>query len=123
MRLTLGGSPTAHLSVKVHSDNLGALQLPGKTGHDVDGIGTTDTTGDHTETSGVGGVRVGTDHHQTGNSVVLEDDLVDNTRTGLPETDSVLLNRTLDTRQIKRIHVTRNSPWHKKWPRSRKPPC
>lgn len=74
----------------MHSDDLGALQLPRQTGHDVDGIGTTDTTGDHTQTSRVRGVRVGTDHHETGDGVVFEDDLVNNSRTWLPETDSVL---------------------------------
>lgn len=38
-------------------------------------------------------MRVGTDHQTTGESVVLEDDLVDDTRAGLPETDVVLGTR------------------------------
>lgn len=74
----------------MHSNDLGALQLPRDPGHDVDGVGTTDTTGDHTETSGVGSVRVGPDHHQTGDGVVFENDLVDNSRTWFPEPDAVL---------------------------------
>lgn len=86
----LGGSPSVHLSVQVDTDNLGALELPRNVGHNVDSVGTTDTTGDHTQTTGVGGMRVSTDHHQTGNGVVLQDDLVDNTGSRLPESDSVL---------------------------------
>lgn len=35
-------------------------------------------------------MRVGTDHQTTGESVVLQNDLVDDTGTGLPETDVVL---------------------------------
>jgi hypothetical protein len=103
----------------VNSDNLGALQLPRKTGHDIDGIGSTDTTSDHTETTGVRGVRIGTDHHQTWNGVVFEDDLVDNTRTGLPESDSVLDKAQRMAGQYTRVFgqshsSSASSPWHKK---------
>jgi hypothetical protein len=35
-------------------------------------------------------VRVGTDHHKTGGSVILEDNLVDDTGSCLPETNTVL---------------------------------
>jgi hypothetical protein len=51
---------------------------------------TADTDSSHTETTSVGGVRVGTDEESTGESVVLEDDLVNDTRAGLPETNVVL---------------------------------
>jgi hypothetical protein len=86
----LGGSPSAHLSVEVDTNDLGGLQLPRNTGHDVDSVGSSDTTGDHTETSSVRSVRVGSDHHETRESVVLEDDLVDDTGSRLPETNTVL---------------------------------
>jgi hypothetical protein len=48
------------------------------------------TDGSHAETTGVGSVRVSSDKKTTGESVVLEEDLVDDTRAGLPETDVVL---------------------------------
>ena len=87
---TLGCGPAGKTASKLNTDDLGGLKLPGETSHDIDGISSTDTNSGHTETTGVGGVRVGTDHETTGESVVLEDDLVNDTRAGLPETDVVL---------------------------------
>ena len=85
----LGRGPAVHLSVEVDTNDLGGLELPRDVGHDIDSVGSSNTTGDHTETSGVGGVRVGSDHHETWEGVVLEDDLVDDTGSWLPETDTV----------------------------------
>jgi hypothetical protein len=87
---TLRRSPAAKLTSKLDTNDLGGLKLPGKTSHDIDGVSSTDTNGGHTETTGVGSVRVGTDHKTTGESVVLEDDLVNDTGAGLPETEVVL---------------------------------
>ena len=86
----LGGGPARHLTSQADTDNLGGLQLPGETSHNVDSVSTTDTDGSHGETTSVGGVRVSTDHQTTGESVVLQDDLVNDTGTGLPETNVVL---------------------------------
>lgn len=86
----LGGSPAVKSTGELDTNDLGGLELPGEVGHDIDGIGTTDTNGGHTETGGVGGVGVSADEETTGESVVLEDDLVDDTRAGLPETNVVL---------------------------------
>ena len=88
--LTLRSSPARKLAGKVDTNDFGALQFPGKTSHDIDSIGTTNTTSDHAETACVGSVRVSTDHKTTGESVVLEDDLVNDTRTGSPEAHTVL---------------------------------
>ena len=88
--LTLGSSPARELASEVDTDDLGALQLPGKTSHNIDRISTTDTASNHAKTTSVRGVRVGTDHKTTGESVVLEDNLVDDTRARLPETETVL---------------------------------
>lgn len=87
---TLGCGPAGETASKLDTNDLGGLKLPGETSHDIDGVSSTDTNGGHTETTGVGSVRVGTDHKTTGESVVLEDDLVNDTRAGLPETDVVL---------------------------------
>lgn len=72
----LGRSPAVHLAVEVDTNDLGGLKLPGDVGHDVDSVGSTNTACNHTETTSVGRVRVGTDHHQTGDGVVFKDDLV-----------------------------------------------
>lgn len=86
----LGGGPAVKSTGELDTDDLGGLKLPGEVGHDIDGIGTTDTNGGHTETGSVGSVGVSADEETTGESVVLEDDLVDDTRAGLPETNVVL---------------------------------
>jgi len=87
---TFGSSPAREFTSESHTDDLGSLQFPRKTGHDVDGIGTTNTNGGHAEATGVGRVRVGTDEQSTWESVVLEDNLVDDTRSGPPEANVVL---------------------------------
>lgn len=86
----LRSGPAGHLTGKLDTNHLGSLQLPGKTSHDIDSIGTTDTNSSHSKTTSVGGVRVGTDHQTTRESVVLQDNLVNDTGTGLPETNIVL---------------------------------
>jgi hypothetical protein len=114
-KLTLGSGPAAHLAVKVNTDDLGALQLPRDTSHDVDGVGTTDTTSDHTETTGVGGVGVGTDHHETRHGVVLKNDLVDNTGSWLPETDTVLSqSEAIDSGQSTKSNSRKNKSTRRK---------
>ena len=90
---TLGGSPATNLARQVNLDNLGALQLPGDTRHDINRIRTTDTASDHAETAGVGGMRVGTDQETAGEGIVLEDNLVDDTGAWPPETEAVLRKR------------------------------
>lgn len=82
--------PARHLAGQTDTNDLGGLQLPGQTSHDIDSVSTTDTNGGHGQTTSVGSVRVGTDHQTTGESVVLQDDLVNDTGTGLPETNVVL---------------------------------
>lgn len=90
---TFGGSPAGQLAGELDTNDLGGLQFPRKTSHDVDGVSTTNTNGGHTKTSSIGSVRVGTDQEGTGESVVLEHDLVDDTRAGLPEANVVLCAR------------------------------
>lgn len=86
----LGGGPAGHLTSETDTNDLGGLQLPGETSHNVDGISTTDTDSGATETTSVGGVGVGTDDQSTGESVVLKNDLVNDTGAGAPETNVVL---------------------------------
>jgi hypothetical protein len=87
---TLRSSPARELTGKLDTNDLRSLQLPRKTSHDINSVGTTNTNSGHTETTGIGSVRVGTDEESTRESVVLKHDLVNDTRTGLPETNVVL---------------------------------
>jgi hypothetical protein len=75
-RPTLWCGPSRHLSIKVDTNDLGRLELPRDIGHNIDGIRTSNTTSNHTETTSVRSVRIGTDHHQSWSCVVLKDDLV-----------------------------------------------
>ena len=59
-------------------------------GHHVDGVRTAHADRDHAEAAGVRRVAVGADHHPAGERVLLEHDLVDDPRAGLPEADAVL---------------------------------
>lgn len=54
---------------------LRALEFPRDVGHDVDCVSTADTDAETSEAAAVGGVRVGTDDEEAGESVVFEDDL------------------------------------------------
>lgn len=85
----LGGSPTTDFSDEIDTNDLGALELPRKTSHDVNGVSTSDTAGNHTETTGVGCVGISADHETTGEGIVFEDDLMDDTRARFPEAEAV----------------------------------
>lgn len=90
VKLTLWRGPAIQFAGQLDTDDLGGLELPGQVGHNIDGVGTTNANSAHAETTSVGGVRISADEETTGEGVVLEQDLVDDTRAGLPETDVVL---------------------------------
>lgn len=90
VQLTLRSGPSGQLTSELDTNDLRSLKFPGETSHHIDGISTTDTNGSHTETTAVRSVRVGTDHQTTGESVILQNDLVDDTGARLPETNVVL---------------------------------
>jgi len=98
--------PAAKLALKTNTQDAGSLQLPRSIDQRIDSIGTADTDSNGTQTTGVRGVAVGTQHHQTGSGVVLQDALVDNTRTRGPELDAVALGRALQ--EVKHFTVTLN---------------
>lgn len=79
MVITLWSSPAANLAGQTNTNGLGALEFPRKVGHDINGISTSNTAGNHSETTSVGGVRVGTDHQTTWEGIVFENDLMDDT--------------------------------------------
>ena len=53
--------------------HLGTLELPGDVGHDVDGVGAADSDAESAESAAVRRVRVGADHQQARERVVLQD--------------------------------------------------
>jgi len=83
-------NPRVQLASDVNTDDLGSLKLERKASHNIDSISTTDTDSDHAHTTSVGGVTVSADHHTTRESVVLEDELVDDTRARAPVAHAVL---------------------------------
>lgn len=85
----LGSSPAADFTSKIDTNDLGALEFPRDSSHNVDGVSATDTASDHTETTRVGGMRVGADHEASRESVVFENDLMNDTRAGFPEAEAV----------------------------------
>ena len=87
---TLWSSPSANLPGKLDTDDLGAFKLPRNTSHDVNGVGTTNTTSNHTQTTSVWRMGVRSDHQSAGERIILEDDLMDDTRTGFPESHIIL---------------------------------
>ena len=82
--------PAAQFACQVHADQLREPHIPGKPGHDVDGIGTANPNGYHAQAAGIRGVGICTDHHPAGKGVILQHDLMDDATTRLPETGSVL---------------------------------
>lgn len=86
----LGTRPPLEGPRQLHPDHLGAFQLPRYVGHHVHGVSATYTDAETAQTASVGRVGVGADHQQTWKCVILEDDLVDDTGTRVPETDAVL---------------------------------
>src|SRR5882757_10119239 len=88
--ITLGSSPSTNLSSKFDTDDLRAFEFPWNTGHNINRIGTANTASDHTQTTSVGRVRVRSDHQTAGECIVLENNLMDDTRAGFPESHIVL---------------------------------
>jgi hypothetical protein len=90
--LTFRCGPAADLAREIYTNDFGTLEFPRNISHDVDGISTTDTTGDHAETSSVRCVRVGTDHESSRERIIFEDDLMNDTGARFPEPKTVLLD-------------------------------
>ena len=78
------------MTSEFHTNELWCFQLPGKVGHNIHSVSAADSNSAHPKTASIGGVGVGTDQQATGEGIVLEEDLVDDTRTGFPEANVVL---------------------------------
>ena len=60
---------------QLDADHARRLELPREIGHHVDRVGAADADRARAEAAAVGRVRVGADHQEAGEGVVLEDDL------------------------------------------------
>ena len=87
----LRAGPAVEFTGQFDADEFRPFEFPGKSGHHVAGVCTADTDGDHAEAARVHRMAVGTDHHTTGEGVVLEYHLVDDTGARLPEADAVFI--------------------------------
>jgi hypothetical protein len=85
------GPATNHAS-EIYADHLGCFEFPRDICHDVNGVCTTHTACNHPQTARIRGMRVSTNHKTTGKRVVLENDLVDDTRTRSPEAKAILVD-------------------------------
>ena len=62
MILTLWRRPAIQLPVQVDTNDLRRLELPWNVGHDIHCVRTTHTASDHTETTGIRGMRIRANH-------------------------------------------------------------
>src|SRR5210317_1300298 len=74
----------------MNTNDLRPANIPREAGHHIDCIGTTNADRDHPKAASIWRMRIGPDHHPTRECVVLKHHLVDNSRSGTPEADSVL---------------------------------
>ena len=86
-----GRGPAAHFAGQLHANHLREFQFPGHARHHIHGICAAHTDGHHAQAPGVGGVRIGANHHAAGESIVFQHHLVNNARAGLPKTNAVLV--------------------------------
>ena len=85
----LGRGPALERAGQPHADQARHPQLPGHARHHVHRIGAAHTDGQHAHTARVGRMGIRPDHHAARERVVLQDDLMDDTGTRLPEADAV----------------------------------
>jgi len=107
----LASSPAGERTGQSNSNHLRALQFPGQSGHDVDCIRSTHSDANASESSyklrksddmtpygsskpnltSIRGVRVSSYEQQSGEGVILEHDLMDNSTARVPEACSILV--------------------------------
>ena len=85
----LGRSPALERAGQAHADQARHPELPGHPRHHIHRIGAAHADGQHTHTAGIGRMGVRPDHHAARERVVLQDDLMDDAGTRLPEPDAV----------------------------------
>lgn len=74
----------------MYPNQAGHLQFPFHSGHDIHRIGSTDSDGNHAQTACIRSMRIRTHHHTSRESVIFQYHLMDDTRSRLPESQSVM---------------------------------
>ncbi len=80
----------------MHADHFREFQFPCHSRHHIHGIRTADTDGDHSQSARVRRMRVRADHHSAGECIILKHNLMDNSRTRFPESDSVFVRNACE---------------------------
>ena len=73
----------------MYTNQAGHFQFPFHTSHHIYCIGTTNADGNHTQTTCIGRMRIRTYHHSTREGIIFQYHLMNDTRTRLPEADTV----------------------------------
>ena len=89
MRPTLWSSPARYFAGEPYADNLWCFEFPRQVGHDIDSVSSSDTYSSHSKPPRIGGMTVRPNHQAAGESIVLENDLVNDARARFPEANIV----------------------------------
>ena len=91
----LGRGPSAEFAMQMHAYHAGHLQFPGLSRQHIHSVGSAYTYGHHAQSARIGRMAVGAYYHTAREGIVFQYHLVDNTGTGLPETDVILTRHRL----------------------------
>src|SRR5690606_32879711 len=79
---------------------------PGHARHHINSISASHADGNHSKTSGIYSVRIGSDHHATRERIVFQHYLVDDTSTWFPETNTIFIrNRREEVKYLAALFV------------------
>ncbi len=85
----LGRGPALERAGQAHADDARHPELPGHARHHIHRIGAAHADRQHAHAARIGCMGVRPDHHAAREGIVLQDDLMDDAGTRLPETDAV----------------------------------
>src|ERR1700753_441846 len=89
LKHTFWSSPSRQLASKPNPNDLWCLQFPWKISHNVDSVSTADTNGSHSKTSGIWCMGISTNHQATRESIILENNLMNDTGARFPEANVI----------------------------------
>ena len=87
--------PTRQCSGEFHANDFWPTNIEWETGHHVNGIGSTNSDGNHAQTTSIWCVAVGTNHHSARKCVVLKHYLVDDSAAWSPKANAVFCRNAL----------------------------
>mmetsp|Transcript_9262 Transcript_9262/g.34262 ORF Transcript_9262/g.34262 Transcript_9262/m.34262 type:complete len:209 (+) Transcript_9262:1368-1994(+) len=94
---------------EVDSNNLWCLELPWQSSHYVNSVSSSNTNSNNAQTSCVHSVRISTNHESTWECIILQYNLMNDTRSWFPETNSVFCSRRSE--EVIHLLVCLDSSW------------